>query len=378
MKGIGIGLVGSGFMGRCHANAYSSVAGLFDVPLKPELKVLVDANPELADQSARSLQFDRSTADWKQMVNDPEVELVDITAPNHLHHPITLAALAKGKPVYCEKPLACTLGEAREMRDAAESAGLETLVGYSYLQNPMLKTAREIVQSGEIGKPIGFRGVHAEDYMADAGAPYTTRLVAAQGGGVLYDLGSHIISLARFLVGPISEVMGMQLTVYPERPDAPGSQQMKNVDVDDQTHFLARFENGCCGTLEASWLARGRKMHLSFELNCTNGTLVFNQERFNELRLYEANQRPGRDGFKTLESGPNHGAYAHFCPAPGHQLGFNELKVIEVAQLLHALGGAGSSWPDFSEAYEIQKVLEAVKCSAVDSRWYSTNEMEEP
>ena len=376
MKGIGIGLVGSGFMGRCHANAYSSVAGLFDVPLKPELKVLADANPELADQSARSLQFERSTADWQQMVNDPEVELVDITAPNHLHHPITLAALAEGKPVYCEKPLACTLGEAREMRDAAESAGLETLVGYSYLQNPMLKTAREIVQSGEIGKPIGFRGVHAEDYMADAGAPYTTRLVAAQGGGVLYDLGSHIISLARFLVGPISEVMGMQLTVYPERPDAPGSQQMKSVDVDDQTHFLARFENGCCGTLEASWLARGRKMHLSFELNCTNGTLVFNQERFNELRLYEANQRPGRDGFKTLESGPNHGAYAHFCPAPGHQLGFNELKVIEVAQLLHALGGTGSSWPDFREAYEIQKVLEAVRCSATDSRWCSPNEME--
>ena len=363
-------------MGRCHANAYSSVAGLFDVPLKPELKVLVDANPALADQSARSLQFERSTADWQQMVNDPEVELVDITAPNHLHHPIAIAALSEGKPVYCEKPLACTLGEARQMRDAAESAGLETLVGYSYLQNPMLKTAREIVQNGEIGEPIGFRGVHAEDYMADAGAPYTTRLDTEQGGGVLYDLGSHIISLARFLVGPIIEVMGMQHTVYPERPDAPGSKQMKGVDVDDQTYFLARFENGCCGALEANWLAWGRKMHLSFELNCTKGTLIFNQERFNELRLYEANQRPGRDGFKTLESGPNHGAYANFCPAPGHQLGFNELKVIEVAQLLHALGGTGSSWPDFREAYEIQKVLEAVRCSAADSRWYSTTEIE--
>ena len=376
MKNIGIGLVGSGFMGRCHANAYSSVAGLFDVPLKPELKVLVDANPALADQSARSLQFERSTADWQQMVNDPEVELVDITAPNHLHHPIAIAALSEGKPVYCEKPLACTLGEARQMRDAAESTGLQTLVGYSYLQNPMLKTAREIVQNGEIGEPIGFRGVHAEDYMADAGAPYTTRLDTEQGGGVLYDLGSHIISLARFLVGPIIEVMGMQHTVYPERPDAPDSKKMKGVDVDDQTYFLARFENGCCGALEASWLAWGRKMHLSFELNCTKGTLVFNQERFNELRLYEANQHPGRDGFKTLESGPNHGAYANFCPAPGHQLGFNELKVIEVAQLLHALGSAGSSWPDFREAYEIQKVLEAVRCSAVDSRWYSTTEIE--
>ncbi|MBC8259706.1 MAG: Gfo/Idh/MocA family oxidoreductase [SAR324 cluster bacterium] len=384
MKTIGIGLVGSGFMGRCHANAYSSVAGIFDVPLKPVLKMLADANLEMAEAAAQSLQFENFTSDWQKLVDHPEVELVDITAPNHLHAPIALAAIAKGKPVYCEKPLACTLAEAKAMRDAATSAGVATLVGYNYLQNPMIQTAREIVQSGEIGELLSFRGVHAEDFMADAQAPYTTRLDAGQGGGALYDIGSHIISLARFLVGPISEVMGMQRTVYPERPEAAkhskisGSKRMKTVKVDDQTHFLARFENGCCGTLEANWLAWGRKMNLAFELNGSKGTLVFTQEHFNELRLYQANQQPGRDGFKILEAGPNHGTYAKFCPAPGHQLGFNELKIIEVFQILHALGASGKSWPDFHEAYEIQKILVAVNNSAKESRWCSLDEIDSP
>ncbi len=376
MKTIGIGMVGSGFMGRCHANAYSSVAGIFDMPLKPRLKMLADAEPKLAEESARRLRFERSTADWRKMVEDPEVELVDITAPNHLHYPIAMAAIEKRKPVYCEKPLACTTTEALEMRDAAESAGLATMVGFNYLQNPMIQTAREILRSGEIGDPLGFRGVHAEDFMAAAEAPYTTRLEEKQGGGALYDLGSHIISMARFLIGPISKVMGMQHTAYPQRPEAQGSRLMKQVGVDDQTHFLARFKNGCTGTMEASWIAWGRKMHLTFELNCSRGTLVFNQERLNELRLYQAGAQPGRDGFKTLESGPDHGDYARFCPAPGHQLGFNELKVIEVSRMLNALASNGKCWPDFREACEIQKVLEAVKRSSAASRWCSPDELE--
>ena len=235
-----------------------------------------------------------------------------------------------------------------------------------------MRTAREIVQSGEIGEPIAFRGVHAEDYMANPLSPYTTRLDASQGGGVLYDLGSHIISLARYVAGPIQEVLGNLTTVVPERPSGDKTRQ---VHVDDQTHCLVRFENGCVGTLEASWMAWGRKMHLAFELTCTKGTLVFNQEQFNELRLYDANQKAGRDGFKTLLSGPDHPHYSAFCPAPGHQLGFNELKVIELLQLLRALEGGDACWPDFTEAFEIQKVLEAVKLSSEEVRWCSPQSM---
>ncbi len=319
MKTLGIGLIGSGFMGRCHVNAYNSIASIFKVSQKPVLKMLADASPELASQQAKALQFEQSTADWQELVQHPEVDVVDITAPNHLHHPIAIAAMNLGKPVYCEKPLACTLAEAQEMANLARSKQIQTLVGYNYLQNPLMRTAREIVQSGEIGEPIAFRGVHAEDYMANPLSPYTTRLDASQG--------------------------------------------------------LVRFENGCVGTLEASWMAWGRKMHLAFELTCTKGTLVFNQEQFNELRLYDANQKAGRDGFKTLLSGPDHPYYSAFCPAPGHQLGFNELKVIELLQLLRALEGGDACWPDFTEAFEIQKVLEAVKLSSEEVRWCSPQSM---
>ncbi|MAA69690.1 MAG: 1-carboxy-3-chloro-3,4-dihydroxycyclo hexa-1,5-diene dehydrogenase [Deltaproteobacteria bacterium] len=372
MKTLGIGLIGSGFMGRCHVNAYNSIASIFEVSQKPVLKMLADASSELASQQAKALQFEQSTSDWQELVQNPEVDVVDITAPNHLHHPIAIAAMNLGKPVYCEKPLACTLAEAQEMANLAELKQIPTLVGYNYLQNPLMRTAREIVQSGEIGVPIAFRGVHAEDYMANPLSPYTTRLEASQGGGVLYDLGSHIISLARSIAGPIQEVLGNLTTVVPERPSGETTRQ---VHVDDQTHCLVRFENGCVGTLEASWMAWGRKMHLAFELTCTKGTLVFNQEQFNELRLYDANQKAGRDGFKTLFSGPDHPHYSEFCPAPGHQLGFNELKVIELLQLLRALEGGDACWPDFTEAFEIQKVLEAVKLSSEEVRWCSPQSM---
>ena len=372
MKTLGIGLIGSGFMGRCHVNAYNSIASIFKVSQKPVLKMLADASPELASQQAKALQFEQSTADWQELVQHPEVDVVDITAPNHLHHPIAIAAMNLGKSVYCEKPLARTLAEAQEMANLARSKQIPTLVGYNYLQNPLMRTAREIVQSGEIGEPIAFRGVHAEDYMANPLSPYTTRLDASQGGGVLYDLGSHIISLARYVAGPIQEVLGNLTTVVPERPSGDTT---RLVHVDDQTHCLVRFENGCVGTLEASWMAWGRKMHLAFELTCTKGTLVFNQEQFNELRLYDANQKAGRDGFKTLLSGPDHPHYSAFCPAPGHQLGFNELKVIELLQLLRALEGGDACWPDFTEAFEIQKVLEAVKLSSEEARWCSPQSM---
>ena len=166
MKTLGIGLIGSGFMGRCHVNAYNSIASIFEVSSRPVLKILADATPELASQQAKALQFEQSTADWQELVNHPEVDVVDITAPNHLHHPIAVAALNLGKPVYCEKPLACTLAEAEEMANLAKAKQISTLVGYNYLQNPLMKTAREIVKSGEIGEPIWFSGVHAEDYMA--------------------------------------------------------------------------------------------------------------------------------------------------------------------------------------------------------------------
>src|SRR5262245_40564903 len=207
-KKIGIGLIGSGFMGRSHSHALHAAPGIFDLPVTPVMEMLADVNAEVAAAAASALGFARSTGDWKALVADPAVDLVDITTPNTLHKPIALAAIAAGKAIYCEKPLAPNAAEAKEMTAAAEKAGIRTAVGFNYLKNPMVALAREIVASGEIGAVISFRGIHAEDYMTDPASPFTWRLDEKGGHGVVADLGSHIISIARYVVGPIASPVG--------------------------------------------------------------------------------------------------------------------------------------------------------------------------
>jgi predicted dehydrogenase len=290
---------------------------------------------------------------------------VAIAAPNSLHKPIALAALAAGKAVYCEKPLAATLEDARAMADAADGSGLTTLAGFNYLKNPMIGLAREMVAGGEIGEVVSFRGIHAEDYMTDPAAPYSFRNETV-GGGVLLDLGSHIVSLARYLVSAIDEVATVSATVHKSRP-APGGP--KEVATEDHAHFLARFANGAIGDFTASWVTPGRKMQLEFELIGTRGSLVFSQERFNELKVYTTGNGLGRAGFKTLFSGPDTPPYGNFCPAPGHQLGFNDLKTIEVAHLIESIAAGTPASPDFREAYEIQRVIVAAVRAGRERGW---------
>lgn len=363
---VGIGLVGSGFMGRCHANAFRSVAGLFDVPLEPVLKVLADATPELAQQAARELRFARGTGDWKDLVADDGVDIVAITAPNVLHAPIALAAIAAGKTVYCEKPLSTTTAIALEMTQAAEAAGVVTLVGFNFQRNPMIVLARDMIAAGELGEITGFRGRHAENYMANPDAAHSFR-TDPQGGGALADIGSHIICMSRFLLGPIAEVQADCRTLHETRPTHAGSAKRAPVEVDDMTHALVRFDSGFSGSLEANWAATGRTMDLSWEITGTKGALAFSQERMNELRVFSNMQ--GRSGYTRIEAGPAHPPYGNFCPAPGHHLGYNDLKVIEVAELLTAHAGGAKAGPDFREAYEVQKTVEAMHTSDVTRRW---------
>jgi predicted dehydrogenase len=362
---LGVGLVGSGFMGRAHAFAFNAVGQIFDLPLKPHLAVLADQTEKVAAEAARRLGFEKSVADWRLVMADPAVDVVAITTPNDLHKPIALAALAAGKAVYCEKPLASRLSDAREMAEAARASGLVTLVGFKYLKNPMIRLTRDIVESGEIGEVVGFRGIHAEDYMTDPEAPHSFR-TEPEGGGALMDIGSHIVSMARYLVGPITEVVAAADTVHRSRSSPAGR---RPVEVDDQGAFVTRFANGALGSISASWIAPGRKMQLDFEITGTRGSLAFTQERFNELRLYTVGQPRGREGFKTILAGPDTPPYGNFCPAPGHQLGFNDLKTIEVAALIAAIAGEENAGPDFWEAYEIQRAIAAVLCSARERGW---------
>ncbi|MFJ3486975.1 Gfo/Idh/MocA family protein [Pseudomonas sp. NPDC090202] len=371
---LGVGLIGTGFMGRAHALAFHNARTTFDLPVNLKLTALADADASRAEQCARSWGFERSHADWQQLISDPAVNLVAITTPNHLHFPMAMAALEAGKAVYCEKPLAVSLEQARDMQRAAKSAGVVTRVGYNYQHNPIIGLAKQMIDSGELGQIVSFQGEFSEDFMGDPQSPWSWRCEAAHAGGALADLGSHLLAMARYLLGDIEAVCADSQTVHTQRPASRDSQEARSISIDDQTYALLRFANGARGTFGSSWLKHGYKNHLSFEISGTKGTLSFDQERLNELRLYRAGA-PGRDGFQRILAGPAQPGYAAFCPAPGHQLGYNELKTLEVHALIQALCGKGNDGPDFSEAVEVERLATAIRIAAKEMRWVTISDI---
>jgi predicted dehydrogenase len=369
MKELGIGLIGTGFMGKAHAIAYRTALSAFpDIPT-PLLVAVADVSAEAAKKAAHQYGFESSTSDWKALIANPAIQVISITTPNSMHKEIALAAIAAGKHVHCEKPLSPTLVDSLEMVKAAEAKGVNTQVGFNYIKNPLLKLARQMVKAGELGEITGFRGIHAEDYMHDPASPWTWRIDPSGGPGVIADLGSHIIGMARFLLGGIAEVSADVRTVIKQRPVSRGATEMKSVEVDDVARILVNFSRGCGGTIEANWIQTGRKMQLGFELTGEKGSVVFTQERLNELHFYRAGSDPRHAGFTRIEAGPQHSPYGGFCVAGGHQLGFNDLKTIEIAEFLDAIGKGQKSDPDFREAYEIQKVVEAALASSSTRTW---------
>ncbi|MBL9075531.1 Gfo/Idh/MocA family oxidoreductase [Tabrizicola sp.] len=361
-----IGLIGTGFMGKAHVFGFTSAPRVFEMPYDLELHTVADITPEAAERARQTLGFAHGTARWQDIVENPEIDLVSITAPNALHKEMSLAAIAAGKHVYCEKPLAPLAQDALEMTLAAEAAGVKTQVGFNYLCNPMLATAREMIQAGELGEIRGYRGLHAEDYMADASGPFTFRHDPA-GGGALADIGSHALATAEFLCGPISKVMGDCVTMIGKRPDGKGGS--RGVEVDDVGRAFLRFDSGATGSIEGNWIATGRKMQHDFEVYGTKGALAFSQEHFNVLHYFSTSDAKGRQGFRRIEAGPDHAPYGLFCVAAGHQIGFNDLKAIEVAGYVNAIAGKGAEPFNFRKGLRIQTLVETIQTSSREGRW---------
>jgi predicted dehydrogenase len=366
---IGFGLIGSGFMGRAHAIALQAVGAVFDGLEAPRCVCLADQDRERASAAARALQFERSTDDWTSMLADPDIDVIDVCTPNYLHFRMALAALQAGKHVYCEKPLALDVDEAAELSEAARGSGRVHAVGFNYITNPMIRTARDIIASGEIGEPVHFSGRYFEDYMASPDVPWSWRCERRQAGaGALADLGSHLINLLRYLLGNPKRLLGDVHTVIPARAD-PVSGAMKAVENEDYARAFVEMESGLPASLEMSRVATGYKCGLTFEIFGTRGSIGFDQERMNELRLYAADQAPARAGYKTVLAGPAHADYARFCPAPGHGLGINDLKIIEVRNLLRAIAGEREFYPDFAEGRAVQRVMAAIEQSSRERAW---------
>jgi len=361
-------------MGNAHAIALRSVGTVFDDIASPTLRCLADADAANAGKFAAAWGFEQSTDDWQSVCNDPGIDVVDLCTPNHLHKDMALAAINAGKHVYCEKPLALTAEDARLIRDAAAEAGVVTAMGFNYICNPLISKARQMIASGSIGEIYNFRGSYQEDYLADPTTPFGWRLLRSQGGaGALADLGTHLINMAEYLLGPMAAVLGSLTTVHPRRPD-PITGDLRDVENEDIAQVLTRFSRGCSGTMEISRVATGKKCGLEFEIHGSKGSIAFDQERMNELRLYSNSGDFDERGFRTILAGPEHPDYAAFCPAPGHGLGINDLKIIEVRNLLRAISNGGDIYSDFSIGCRVQEISDAIEASDADNSWVDVTE----
>ncbi len=364
MQEIGIALIGTGFMGKAHALAWRAVQAVFGGDVTPRLEVLCDRPASHAGAMAAQFGFARATDDWRAAIADPRVEVVSITTPNRLHAEMVLAAAAAGKHIWCEKPMAVTLEDARAMAGAIERAGVAAAFGYNYIQNPAFLHAVELVREGRIGRIIHFRGLVDEDYQADPETPWSWRSLRAEAGlGVLGDLTCHLISMAQRLAGPFSVTSADMQTVHRMRP-LPDGNAMAEVENEDVASALLRFENGAQGVISSSRVAWGRKNRLSFEVHGDKGMICFDQERMNELQLYVAEGPGAQQGFRTILTGPEHPCYARFNPAPGHTLGFQDQKTIEAAAFLDMLAGRETTAVGPREALEIEEGIHAIARAA--------------
>ena len=374
MTRLRFGLIGTGFMGKAHAIALQAVGTVFPDVEAPLLDCLVDAKADKAATAARAWSFSRSSDDWQSVCADPDIDVVDICTPNHMHKDMALAAAAAGKHIYCEKPLGLSGPEAREIWQAAESAGVRTSMGFNYICNPMLALARDMIIAGEIGEVVNFRGSYQEDYLSDPQTPFSWRCLRNQGGsGALNDLGTHLINMAEYLLGPIDSVLGSLTTVHMHRPD-PKTGALREVENEDIAQVLVTFSRGSTGTMEISRIATGRKCGLEFEIHGTSGSLHFDQERMNELRVYQIDDPQGRRGYRTILSGPEHDDYVHFCPAPGHGLGINDLKIIEVRNLLKSIETGTDTHCNFRNGWRVQAIVDAIELSHANVEWIDVGE----
>ncbi|KAB0268315.1 Gfo/Idh/MocA family protein [Microvirga brassicacearum] len=366
MASLGVGLIGSGYMGKCHALAWNGVAAIFGDVERPRLAVLAETSPELAVSRARELGFVRATADWRSLVSDREVDVVSITTPNAFHPEMAIAALEAGKHVWCEKPMATRLADAERMVEAARASGKVAVLGYNYIQNPMIRLIRRLLDEGRIGEVNHVRIEMDEDFMADPEALFFWKSEASSGHGALDDFGVHALSLLWVMFGGVRRVCGHMSRPYSDRPLAGGGRRA--VETYDIASTLIELENGASGLIALNRSAWGRKGRLFVQLFGAKGTIVFDQERMNELQLYTVGDSETQ-GFRTILAAPHHPPYDKFIPAPGHGLGFNDLKVIECRELVGRIRGEAASLIDFEDGFRIERTVDAMARSAHSGTW---------
>lgn len=367
---LNIALLGAGFMGKAHSNAYRQVSHFFDIGIKPVMKVVCARTLGSAREAAERYGWLEHDTDWERVVQREDIDLVDISTPGNLHHPMALAAAKARKHVWCEKPLANSLPEAEEMLAAVRAAGVMHAVFHNYRFCPAVRLAKRLIEEGELGEVRHIRAVYLQDWIAEPDFPLVWRLrKQITGSGALGDIGSHIIDLARYLMGEIAQVVADTRTFINERPLPDDADRSAEVDVDDAAIFLARFEGGAMGTFEATRFARGRKNYNSFEINGSLGSVIFNLERMNEIEYFDARTTPHLQGFRTIQVTENSHEFAAEWWPPGHIIGYEHTFTNLVADGFRRMAKGELPSPNFEDGVANQRVLDAVERSVATGTW---------
>ena len=378
MKQIRIGLIGHKFMGRAHTHAYTDLPIFFD-PGVEVVKKIICSNEESVIEIAKRWHWEKYSLDWHEVVNSPEVDLVDIAAPSVVHAQIAIAAAQTGKHVFCEKPLALNLEDAKAMVNAVEKAGVVNMIGFNYRRVPAIALAKKLINDGEIGEIYHFRGIYQQSWLIDPNFPLAWRLRKSRAGyGSLGDLGAHVVDLARYLVGEIDEVLCTQETFITERPipsfedglvAIPGKERGK-VNVDDAASFLARFKGKkTIGYLEMTRYGTGHRNQNRIEINGSKGAIIFDMEKMNELEFYRVNDPSHIQGYRRIQVGErDHPYMANWFPA-GHIIGYGDTFVNQAYDLVTAIKEGKKITPDFNDGLICQQILEAADMSVRTKKW---------
>jgi len=378
-----IGIVGAGWMGKVHAMSYRTARSAFGPePAEPVLAAIADLNLEMAERAARECGVERAVADWREIVEDPGIDIVDICTPNDLHFDVAMAALAAGKHVYCEKPLANTVELARQMAEAAQRAGVVTLVGFNYIQNPVHGLGRAAIARGDLGDLTYVRLFFNSDFMSDRTLQHTWRNdLARAGSGVIGDIGAHCLSYFYHLVGrEIEEVLCALRIVVPDHaaPLAAGgfklgaqgdaTRRIANT-TDDVATVMFRFQGGGLGHMEMSRVATGVRFDIGYDIIGSTGSLRYNYERINDLELYREAGPLEQRGFTRLKMGPSDPRYAALLPVSALGLGYNDYKAMEAREMIEAVAEGRPAYPDFAFGHRVQRVVEACQLSDARRAW---------
>ena len=385
MKELNIGMVGYKFMGKAHSHAYHDLSLFFPDHIKPIKKAICGRNEEAVKQAAEQFGWDSYETDWKTLIARDDIDVIDINAPSDMHKEIAIAAAKAGKHVFCEKPLALTLEDSREMLEACEQAGVKHMINFNYRFTPAVMLAKKLVEEGRLGDIYHFRAWFLQDWLVDPNFPLAWRMKKEiAGSGSHGDLGAHLIDLAHYLIGDIEEVIGMNETFIKERPipaemtglSAKSSSDEKGeVTVDDATLFLAKFENGALGSFEATRFASGHRSTNSFEINGSKGSVIFDFERMNELQVYFADDDADVQGFRRVVTTDEPHAYSERWWPAGHTIGYEHTFIHALAELLESVAEDRMPTPDFHDGVKCQQVLEAVDHSIEQRKWIQVDQI---